>query len=128
MIKTLNFKVDVFGASVKVVFSNESEKERIKRLKKVEKQHGEEHNDSSDYNGACFSPDDNIYQYYMFFNIPELTHGLIAHECEHLKNYILERFAYNIKSGDEEVPPNLSELIHTKIYTFIHDKGLKVGI
>lgn len=129
MTKTFNFKVDAFDCSVKVIFTDEDDKKMVDRVKKIEKSHGEIHeDDNSSYHGACFSPDDNIYQYYLIFSTKALTHKLIAHECEHLKNYIFERFNYTIKSGDEELPATLTELIVGKIYDFAHKKEIRISI
>lgn len=124
---TLKFKVDVFDANVTVVFTDVDGAALTKMIKKVEKSHNEVYPDENDEcDGACFSPDDNIYVYYLFFSIPCLSHGLIAHEVEHLKNYIFERFNYSIKSGDEELPAQLVELIIKKIYEFMKKRGIKV--
>jgi len=124
---TLSFKVDAFGANISVIFTDEGYDKLVSILKKLYKKHSESYGDDTDhFDGACFSPDDDIYQYYVLFGTHYLTHGLIAHEAEHLKNYIFERFGYTIKSGSEELPSTLSELIATKIYGFVQKKSIKV--
>lgn len=124
---TLKFKVDLFGANVTTIFTDEDDVGLSKLLKKLYKLHGESHlEDIGAFDGACFCPDDDIYQYYVIFRIQALSHRLIAHENEHLKNYILEKFGCTIKSGDEELPPSLAELIAGKTYNFIEKKKLKL--
>ena len=126
---TLKFKVDAFGANIVVIFTNETDANTRAILKKLYKTHGEVHpeDDNVDFEATCFSPDDDVYTFYIIFNTNYLSHRLIAHETEHLKNYIFERFNYTIKSGEEELPAILSELLVGKIYDFVKKKGYKIS-
>lgn len=123
---TLKFKVELFDVQVHVIFTDNTNIKEGSILKNLYKKHNEAHKEDREFYGACFSPDDDIYTYYIIYNTNFLTHRLIAHEAEHLKNYIFERFNYTIKSGDEEIPPSLCESIIGKIYDFINKKKIKV--
>lgn len=125
---TSNFKIDVFGVNVTLIFTDDSDEKNLSIFKKLYKEYNESHPETEnvEYEGAVFSPNINIYQYYLVFSTKYLTHGLIAHELEHLKNLIFENFGYVIRSGQEELPSTMAELLANKVYGIINKKGFKV--
>lgn len=126
MKSTFKFKVDIYGAYVSVIFTDTDQKGLKNLLKSLYKKFDENHEEDGAYDGCVFCPDADPYQYFVIFNTNVLSHGLISHEIEHLKNNMLDSFDYKMNTPDDELPANLTELIISKIYSYIKKKGMKV--
>ena len=102
----INFRIvdNVKESIIKIYNSNNIEKENF-----------------GEYRGIVFNFD--IDKFYILLAKEHLTHGLIAHEIQHVIFDLCE-----INSLKEtEAQTFLAEYIHTEIYKFLNSKNIKIA-
>jgi len=57
----------------------------------------------------------------------KVTHGVIAHESNHVVSMICDRLGISIDPNNDEATSYLLDYIVDKIHKFINKKGFKIG-
>jgi len=117
IIKKGSFKIDMFGAVIYIYLLDTNEN-MVAQANRIIKRYKEKLIDFPCH-GLTFAPDLKGGTYYLFLSCESLDVNTIAHENDHIRNYILDYYVIDEQNDSNEISANMAGYINEKVFKFI---------